>query len=440
MMLKTYFRQALALFRQNRLFSTLYIAGTGLAIAMTVIVAVVYYVKLAPVYPEVNRRNTYYLSGTSFERNKDGHFQSWSYAYSYRALQEWFYPLKNAREVSASTFGAVKYIQPSDRSGDFAVQIVETDPAYFRIYAFRFFEGQPFTQADLESGIRKAVITDKLARRLFGEDKGVIGRQFLLDYEAYQVCGVVRGASYLTNRSYADLYVPYSTVEGYRDASYLEVPYCGPFQVTVWVENGKQGEALCDEVHEIVRKQNLLHEADGLKMSIEGDPVSHLRASLMMSVGGGGGDWWRAVRYLLFILLALLLVPALNLSGLIASRMESRLPEMGIRKAFGGGRSKLLSQVLWENFLLTLAGGVLGLLVAWIALYGCREWVFRVFDRYAWLVPDGTDVHVSGEMLFAPAVFLITLVFCLVLNTLSALLPAWLSLRNPIVHSLYEKR
>ena len=58
MMLKTYFRQALALFRQNRLFSTLYIAGTGLAIAMTVIVAVVYYVKLAPVYPEVNRGNT----------------------------------------------------------------------------------------------------------------------------------------------------------------------------------------------------------------------------------------------------------------------------------------------------------------------------------------------------------------------------------------------
>ena len=66
--------------------------------------------------------------------------------------------------------------------------------------------------------------------------------------------------------------------------------------------------------------------------------------------------------------------------------------------------------------------------------------MFRVFDRYAWLVPEGTDVYVSGEMLFAPSVFLITLVFCLVLNTLSALLPAWLSLRNPIVHSLYEKR
>lgn len=438
-MIKNYFKHAITLFRQNRLFSTLYIIGTGLSIAMTVIVALVYYVKLAPVYPEVNRGSTYYMTGTSFERNKDGRFQSWSYAYSYRALQEWFYPLENARDVSASTFGAVKYIQPSDRSGDFPVKIIETDPAYFRIYNFRFFDGQPFTQSDLESGIRTAVISDGLARRLFGTVEDVVGRQFLLDYETYKVCGVVRAASNLTNRSFADLYVPYSTMEDYRDAAYLEVPYCGPFQVTV-LADGKQGKSLCDEVHEIMRKYNLQHEADGLKINIDDDPVSHLRSSLMMSVGGEDGDWWSAVRYLLFILLALLLVPALNLSGLIASHMDSRLPEMGIRKAFGGRRSKLLSQVLWENFILTLTGGVLGLVAAWIALYGCREWVFRVFDRYAWMISDGTDVYVSGEMLFAPSVFLITLVFCLVLNTLSALMPAWLSLRNPIVYSLYEKR
>lgn len=426
--------------RQNRLFSTLYIVGTGLAIAMTVIVAVVYYVKLAPVYPEVNRGNTYYLSGTSFERNKDGRFQSWSFAYSYRALQEWFYPLKNAREVSASTFGAVKYIQPSDRSGDFPVQIVETDPAYFRIYAFSFFDGQPFTQSDLESGMRKAVITDKLARRLFGKENGVIGCQFLLDYETYQVCGVVRGASHLTNRSYADLYVPYSTVDGYRDPAYSEVPYCGPFQVTVWVEDGKQGEALCEEVHEIVRKQNLLHEVDGLKMNIEKDPVSHLRASLMMSVGGGEGDWWRAVRYLLFILLTLLLVPALNLSGLIASRMESRLPEMGVRKSFGANRGALLSQVMWENLFLTVAGGIIGLIVAWTTIYLGREWIFTLLSDWPTATPEDANLYVSGEMLFAPAVFGVAFLLCLLLNLLSALLPAWMSLRKPIVYSLYEKR
>lgn len=54
-MVKIYLKQAWVLLKQNPLFSTLYIVGTGLAIAMTMIVAVIYYVKVAPVYPEVNR-------------------------------------------------------------------------------------------------------------------------------------------------------------------------------------------------------------------------------------------------------------------------------------------------------------------------------------------------------------------------------------------------
>ena len=47
---KLYLKQAWELLKQNRLFSTLYIVGTALAIAMTMMMAVIYYVRLAPVY------------------------------------------------------------------------------------------------------------------------------------------------------------------------------------------------------------------------------------------------------------------------------------------------------------------------------------------------------------------------------------------------------
>lgn len=120
--------------------------------------------------------------------------------------------------------------------------------------------------------------------------------------------------------------------------------------------------------------------------------------------------------------------------------MDSRLAEMGVRKSFGAGRKALLSQVMWENLLLTLLGGALGLLLAWLALYIGREWVFTVFERWPDTVPEGVDVYVSGEMLFAPLVFLAALVLCVLLNLLSALIPAWHSLRKPIVNSLNEKR
>ena len=62
---------------------------------------------------------------------------------------------------------------------------------------------------------------------------------------------------------------------------------------------------------------------------------------------------WATVRHFLLVLLVLLLVPALNLSGMISSRMEGRLAERGVRYSFGAGRKILLSQVMWENLLLT---------------------------------------------------------------------------------------
>ena len=74
-MIRIYLKQAWELLKQNKLFSTLYIAGTGLAIAMTMIMAMIYYVKLAPVYPEVNRQNTLYLTGSRFEKGPEGNQQ-----------------------------------------------------------------------------------------------------------------------------------------------------------------------------------------------------------------------------------------------------------------------------------------------------------------------------------------------------------------------------
>lgn len=439
-MIRIYIKQAWELLRQNPLFSTLYIVGTGLAIAMTMIMAVVYYVKIAPVYPEVNRTNTYYLTHMQFMKGTEGHKHTVQWSASYQALQDWFYPLKNAEVVSAvllNEMSSNSFVQPMDRSGDYPVSIKLTDPAFFRIYSFDFLEGKPFTTADLESGIFTAVITEDLARRLYGTAEKVVGRTFSLNYMEFRVCGVVRSASYLTSNSYSQIYAPYSVSRGYKDEKY-GLSYIGPFNVTFLTKDGKQAEALHEEISEIMRKENLIHK-DDWQVEIWDQPSSHLLKVFKPSVSEAV-DVWNTVRYLLLVVLVLLLVPALNLSGMIASRMESRLSEMGVRKSFGAGRGSLLSQVMWENLLLTLLGGVLGLLLAWLALYTCREWVFTVFNAWSMAVPEGVEVKVSGEMLFAPLVFIAALLLCILLNMLSALVPAWHSLRKPIVYSLNEKR
>lgn len=435
-MLKIYLKQAWELLKQNKLFSSLYIAGTGLAIAMTMIMAVIYYVKLAPVYPEVNRMNTYYLNSARFTKDVDGQKNSSQWALSYKALQEWIYPLKNVEAVSAALYGVGQYyIQPADRSGDFKISVILTDTGFFRIYPFRFLEGTSFTEADLKSGIWTAVITDEMAHRLFGTSEGVVGRTFSLNYTNVRVCGIVNSASYLTSQSWAQVYLPYSTSDNYKKSE-GDFPYLGGYNITFLTRDEAQGEALRTEIKDIVRKTNIIHKSEW-ELDIWEQPTSHLLSVFQSSANQPVGAW---ITVLLLTLLVLLLVPALNLSGMIASRMEGRLAEMGIRKSFGAGRRILLSQVMWENLLLTLLGGVVGLFIAWLMLYVCRDWVFSILDSWSTPIPEGVEVYVSGEMLFAPAVFLAALLLCVTLNLLSALLPAWFSLRKPITYSLNEKR
>ncbi|CDD52525.1 putative uncharacterized protein [Bacteroides sp. CAG:875] len=435
-MQRTYLTQAFTLLKQNRLFSMLYIVGTGLAIAMTVIVAVVYYVKLAPIYPEENRKNTLYLTHVSF-KSEQNMYQS---ALSYRALQEWIYPLKNVVAVSARFSNAMDYyIQPADRSGDFRPALKLVDPAFFRIYALQFLEGHPFTEADLASGIHTAVISDDLARRLFGTTEGVVGRSFSMDYVNYHVCGVVRGASFLTRQSYAQVYAPYSIESNYKDPVVSSFPYCGLFNVTFLVKDNAQAKALRAEIKDLTRRVNAQYKGQW-QMELWEQPTSHALSVFKEYPADTSFSSWKVAGRMILWVLVLLVVPSLNLNGLIASRMESRLPEMGVRKSFGASRSALLSQVMWENFFLTLVGGLLGLLVAWIMLYVGRGWIFMLFDSWPMDIPEGANLYVSGEMLFAPVVFLIAFLLCLVLNLLSALWPAWMSLRKPIVYSLYEKR
>lgn len=66
-----------------------------------------------------------------------------------------------------------------------------TDERFWKIFDYTFLNGAPFTYEDNESGIRKAVISEKLARRLFGKTE-VKGQRLFINRTEYTVCGVVK--------------------------------------------------------------------------------------------------------------------------------------------------------------------------------------------------------------------------------------------------------
>jgi putative ABC transport system permease protein len=141
------------------------------------------------------------------------------------------------------------------------------------------------------------------------------------------------------------------------------------------------------------------------------------------------------VRQYLIVLLLLLIVPAINLSGMMGSRMQKRLSELGVRRAFGATRGNLLSQILWESLLQTLLGGVIGLLLSYLAAYLFKGMIYGNSDMAYQL----GEVSLNPVSLLNPVIFLYAFLFCVLLNLLSAMIPAWRTSRKPIVESILSK-
>ena len=109
------------------------------------------------------------------------------------------------------------------------------------------------------------------------------------------------------------------------------------------VKDGAQEKLLREEINELVRKFNASQEQ--VELSIYNQPRSHL-LTVFQTFVSREFSWIDIIKEYLLIILALLLVPALNLSGMIAGRMEVRLAEMGVRMSFGANRNVLLGQVM----------------------------------------------------------------------------------------------
>ena len=370
-----YFKQALALMREEKLFSGIYILGTALAIAFTMVIAVVYYAKLADIAPEVNRSRTVYVKGMA-KRSVQDTLRWEPTDFSSEEVKKWLYTLKSAEMVSV-TYNMNRYTNDRhylkcDNHKLVPVVARRVDANFFKVYQFRFVYGRPFTQEDCEDydvkTVLSAIISRDIAEKAFGKGVDPVGKILNFGY-IIRIVGVIEPTSSIMEESFGQLFLAY----------------------------------------------------DG--QSEQGDGVAH--------------SWSSIFKSLFPKVFVLLLVPALNLSGLVAARMRRRVAEMGVRKAFGAKRRTLLSQVIAENLVLTLCGGFVGLVITWLLLYVFRSWLFFAVGNTAFILPEPT---VDGEMLFSPLIFVIGLLVCIVLNLMAALIPAWLSLRNPIVESMNEKK
>jgi predicted permease len=89
-----------------------------------------------------------------------------------------------------------------------------------------------------------------------------------------------------------------------------------------------------------------------------------VRSGLAEAVSG----YRTTVNILTWAVALILLIACVNVAGLVLARGATRLPELAVRASIGAGRVRLVRQLLTENLLLSLVGGLAGVLVAWLAL------------------------------------------------------------------------
>ena len=424
--LTLYFRQALHMMKEERLFSCIYIAGTALAIAFTMVIAVVYYAKVADIEPEVNRSRTVYVK--MYRTSKTEDWGGSPFLLTHQQLRDWFYNLKSA-EVACCVlrpeeFNDIRFFLRTDGGKRLTPVVLRgVDANFFKVYHHKFVYGRPFTQeeglpSDAVDNALIAIISKDISEQVFGKDVDPVGKTIDMERMDLRIVGVIEPTSSIASQSYGQVFVPAWDNAGNG--------------VTVVMKEGCTIEDVRKELTDIAHRYNMSGEEPDFNMEVELSP----HAQSMMS-RGKFSSWREIILSLLPKVLVLLLVPALNLSGLVAARMKRRLPEMGVRKAFGAKKSELLYQVITENLVLTLCGGLVGLVITWLLLYVFRSWAFFALGHVPLLTPEPL---LQGEMLFSPFIFLIAFGVCLVVNLMATLIPAWWSLRNPIVESMNQKK
>lgn len=417
--------------RDNKLLSLISILGTAMAICMIMVIVITYQLRVKNYSPEDNRDRTLYVrwGGRSFSTENHGN----GYL-SLRTIKECLLPMKTPEAISF--FSPIRNQLASLPGGKEKKDclMLFTDDVFWEVFNFDFISGSPYTQAEVASGIKKAVITATMARHLYGTTDAA-GQTIMISYKPYTVCGVVKDVSTIARTAYAEVWLPYSSVptDMLADDAWAE-SITGWFHAVILARSPADFDAIGQEMNNLLARYN--SSLKEYKLSLYDQPDTQLELQIK-GLGAVGPDKEKTILQYLLVIAILLLVPAINLSGTTLSQMRNRLSEIGVRKAFGATKGRLLVQILSENMFLTLLGGALGLVFSYIAIYLMRTWLLSNSFGSVASVFGGTPQLSVGE-LFNPVIFLYAFLFCLLLNLLSAGIPAYRMSQKDVVEALNE--
>ena len=283
-------------------------------------------------------------------------------------------------------------------------------PSYLTIRDWSFSSGGPFTQADLDSSARVALIGQTVAENLFDPGEEPVGAVIRIKNVPFRVIGVLAPKGQSAQGSDQDdvIFIPFTTAE----RKVFGTPFLGSVgAIFASTDRVDDLPAAVEQIREVLRARHRIQNDHGDDFTIR----------TQVDIGRVQEGTSQTLTMMLFSIASVsLLVGGIGIMNILLVSVTERTREIGVRMAVGAKRRHIVMQFLIEAMTLSFLGGALGIV---LGVVGAKL----------------TTVIAGWPTIISSDVILVAFFFSLVVGLFFGLYPANKAARlNPIEALRYE--